>query len=330
MIKQIFHRRTWLTLASTIAVATLSIQAIAQSTFPMKPIIIVVPYAAGGPTDVTARRLATGLASALSATVIVENKPGAATTVGTAHVSQSQKDGHTLLFAPGSTTSINPFLFKNLPYKIEDFSPISQVSKQSFVVTTGATSPFKTLADFIAQGKSLPGGLTYGTTGTGSMTNVLGELVGQSLGIKVTEVPYKGTSPATIDLIGGRIHFQPEGITSAIPMHSSGKTRALAQMSETRSPKLPDVPTFRELGYPDLIAHTTFGLLAPAGTPDAVIRQLHSAVVAVVKSSAFADRLTEVGEIPETSASPSLYREALLSENRRWGSVLKQLNIKVE
>lgn len=316
----------------SVAVAALCVcmTAAHADTYPSKPITIVVPYAAGGATDATARRIAEALSRSMSASVVVDNRPGAATTLAAAYVARAPKDGYTLLMAPGTTTSVNPYIYRNLSYKSEDFAAISLVSKQAFTLTATTSLPARTIAEFVAYAKAKPLGITYGTTGTGSLTNIIGEWIGRTARIKVTEVPYKGTSPSTIDLIGGRIETQVEGITNAIPMHLAGKTRIIGVMSETRSPLIPDVPTFREGGYPDLVAYTYFGLLAPAGTPDEVINKLHAAVVAAVAAPDFASKLAAGGELAVSSASPKQYASFLHDEYERWGVIVKPLNLKLD
>lgn len=299
-------------------------------TFPARPITIVVPYAAGGATDITARRLGESLARVLSNTVLVGNRPGAATTIAAAYVARSPRDGYTLLMAPGSTTSVNPYLFRNLPYRTDDFAPVSLVSTLPFVVTAAPGFPPSTIAEFIAYANSKSGGLTYGTTGAGSMTNIIGEWIGRTLGVKLVEVPYKGTAPATIDLIGGRLDISIDAVPTALPMVVGGKIRVLAVMADARSPLLPDVPTFRESGFPDLLAYTTFGLLAPAGTPEAVINAIHRAFVTAVATPEFSRRLAAGGETAVSSESPKQFQALLLDEYEKWGRIVKPLNLKLD
>ncbi|CAN7769996.1 tripartite tricarboxylate transporter substrate binding protein [Pseudorhodoferax sp. LjRoot39] len=322
------HRRHWL--GALAALAAFSVVHAQAQSFPTRPIVIVVPYAAGGPTDITARRLAEALAKSLSATVVVENRPGAATTLAAAYVARSPKDGHTLLMAPGTTTSINPYLYRSLNYKFEDFAPVSQVSRQGFAITASPTLQVKNLQEFVAWAKAKGSPVTYGTTGTGSMTNILGEWIGRTLGIAVTEVPYKGTSQILPDLISGRIDMSVDGFASAIPFQTSGKVKVLGVMTEERSPKMPDVGTTRESGYPVLLAYTNFGLLAPAGTPADVIDKLHRGVVAAASSPEFQNVLAAGGEQARSSPSPQQFGEFLRSEYVHWGTIVKPLNIKLD
>lgn len=298
--------------------------------YPSRPITIVVPYAAGGPTDITARRLAELMHKEIGATVLVENRPGAATTLAAAYVARAPKDGYTLIMAPGTLTSINPHVFRSLPYRTEDFAPISLVSKQPFAFTASNTLPAKTVAEFVAYGKAKTDGISFGTTGTGSMTHIIGEWIGRTLGVKMVEIPYKGTSASTVDLAAGRLDTQVEGIGSGSAVHKSGKARVVAVMSDERSPVLPDVPTFKETGFPDLQAFTYFGLLAPAGTSKPVIDKLHAAVVNAVASPDFVAKLKFTGEIAASSPSPEKYGELLEAEYQHWAHIIKPLNLKLD
>ncbi|MEO8299970.1 MAG: tripartite tricarboxylate transporter substrate binding protein [Burkholderiales bacterium] len=304
--------------------------ALRAQSFPSRPLTIVVPYAPGGATDVTARRLAELLAKTLRVTVVVDNKPGAATTLAAAYVARASKDGYTLLMAPATTTAVNPYLYRKLSYKPEDFAPISMVSKQTFTITVGPDLPARNIQEFIAWAKAKPSGISYGTTGSGSLTNIVGEWIGRRMGIKMQEIPYKGTAPSTLDIIAGRLDMQIEGISTAIPMHNAGKTRVLAVMSEQRSPLLKDVPTLVESGYPDLVANTTFGLLAPAGTPVAVIEAIHAATVQCVADAEFTSKVGAGGEIALSSASPAQYGKDLASDYAHWGKIIPALNIQID
>lgn len=322
-------RRCWV---ATLALAGSSLfagHAQAQA-FPARPIVIVVPYAAGGPTDITARRLAEAMAKSMSATVIVENRPGAATTVAAAYVAKAPKDGYTLLMAPGTTTSINPYLYSKLSYKLEDFAPVSQVSRQGFAITTSPTQPMRNLQELVSWAKAKGTPVTYGTTGTGSMTHILGEWVGRTLGVPVTEIPYKGTAQVLPDLISGRIDLSVDGFASAVPYYTSGKVKVLGVMTEERAAKMPDVETTREAGHPVLVAYTNFGLLAPAGTPADIVEKLHRGVVAGASSPEFIAALTAGGEQVRTSASPQQFAEFLRAEYAHWGPIVKPLNLKLD
>lgn len=318
-------------MAAVLAVAgsALSVPATAQK-FPEKPITIVVPYAAGGPTDLTARLLGEGLAKELAVSVLVENRTGAATIVAVNHILASPKDGYTIMMAPGTTTSMNPHLYQSLSYKPSDLTAISLVTRQPFTVTASPGLPAKDIKEMIEVAKSRPDGLTFGTTGTGSMTHIVGAWVADTLGIKMSEVPYKGTAASTIDLIGNRLDLQLEVITSAAQVHNAGRARVLGLLSDKRSELLPDVPTFKELGYPQLEAYTYFGLLAAAGTPPDRIETLRAATEKVVASPEFVRTIAATGAIAEASITSQAYTDLLQREYENWGAVIKPMNIRLD
>ena len=289
----------------------------ADSSFPAKPITLIVPYAAGGPTDVTARRLAEIMSRQLKSPVVVDNKTGAATIVAAEYVARAPKDGHTLLFAPGTTTSMNPHLYKKLSYKVSDFTPISLVSRQPFVLTAGPVTQVTDFAGFDKYAKARKDGVSFGTTGVGSFTHILGDWMGKQLGWRMQNVPYKGSAASVADLLGGRLDSQVEAVASGLQLDKGGKAHVVAVMDSKRSPVLPKVPTFAELGYPELVAYVTFGVLAPAGTPEAVLDKLHQAVVQATRDKALVEQMAQVGEEPAPSASRQAFGQWLHSENQR-------------
>lgn len=299
-------------------------------TYPSRVITIVVPYSAGGATDVTARRFAEGLGNVLKTSVIVDNKPGGATNIAAAHVAKSPKDGYTLLLAPGTMTSVNPYIYRSLNYKPQDFAPISLITKQAFTLSANRNVSVTSLAEFVAYAKAKPDGITYGHVGTGSVTHIVGEWIAGALGVKAMGIPYKGVAQSTIDLIAGRIDVQIDGLAGAVAMHQSGKTRILASMGAERSILPNGIPTFEEAGYKGLVGYAYFGLMAPAGTPEAVIRTLHKAALAVIGSPEFVAYFANKGEIPSPSPSPQQYEAHLDAEHERWGRILKPMNIQLD
>ncbi len=304
--------------------------AAAADPFPAKAITIIVPYAAGGPTDLTARLLAEGLAKELGVGVLVENKTGAATIVAVNYLLAAPRDGYTIMMAPGTTTSMNPHLYQNLSYKPSDLAAISLVTRQPFTVTASPGLPAKDIKGMVELAKSRPDGLTFGTTGTGSMTHIVGSWVGDTLGIKMTEVPYKGTAASTVDLIGNRLDLQLEVIASAAQVHNAGRAHVLGLLSDKRSELIPDVPTFKELGYPQLEAYTYFGLLAAAGTPPERIERLRAATEAVAGSPAFMRTIAASGAIADPSKTSQIYTDLLQREYETWGRIIKPMNIQLD
>ncbi len=300
----------------------------AQS-FPGRPITLIVPYAAGGPTDSTARRCAEGLSGALGQPVVVENRPGASTMIAAQFVARSPKDGYTLLFAPSTTFSVNPYLFRNIAYSLNEFAPVSSVSRQTFTVTLSRSFGPKTIAELITYAKANPGKVNYGTTGNGSLSHLIGMMLASAFGIQLTPVHYRGTAQSLSDLLAGRLEMQVEGISSAIPQSKGGTTNVAAVLSEQRLAALPNVPTLREQGFPGLELETVFGLFAPAGTPDAVVEQLAKAAAAVVAAPDFVRPLAELGEIAIAS-TPQAFTQTLRADGERLGAIIRQLNITID
>ena len=298
--------------------------------FPSKPITLVVPFAPGGATDVSARRVAEEMQKTLRTSVVVENKPGAGSIVATHYVAKAPKDGYLLFFGGPAVVALNPHIYKNLPYKASDLAPISSVTKQAFVLNGSPSLPVKTVAELVAYAKQKPDGLSVGTVGTGTASHIVAELIVRSLGIKAVFVPYKGTSQSTLDLISGRIDLQIDGISTAVPLHIAGKTRIMASMGAERS-IIPDgVQTFVEAGYPQLVAYANFAVMAPAGTPEPVIRKLHAAILAAVAVPSLAEKWKASGELPDPSASPEEFAAAVRADTKRWGDIVKPMNLSLD
>jgi len=298
--------------------------------YPSKPILLVVPFGAGGAADVTARRVAEALGKSLGTTVIVDNKPSAGALIATSLVARAPKDGYTMLFSTTNPLSLNPFIYKSLPYKVEDIAPVSAVSRQSFVLVANTSVPFRTVPEFAAWAKAQTAGVQVGTTGLGTTTHILAEWISQVMGFKLMPVPYKGSAQATIDLIGGRIPLQMDGLASAVQLHRGGKVRIVASMGEDRH-ILPDgVPNFREAGYPQLVAYAEFGLMAPAGTPEPVLLKIQQAIAAIVKQPEFSEKLAGNGETAFASASPKEYAERIEGERGRWSRIVKPMNLQLD
>lgn len=298
--------------------------------FPSKPITLVVPFAPGGATDVTARRVAEEMQKTLRTPVVIENKPGAGSFVAATQVTKAPKDGYMLLFAGPGVMALNPHIYKNMPYKVSDLAPVSTVSKQAFVVNGSPALPVKTVAELIAYAKQKPEGLSIGTVGTGTTSHIIAEWIARTLGIKAVFVPYKGTSQSTLDLISGRIDVQIDGISTAVTMHNAGKTRIVASMGMERS-IIPDgVQTFVEAGYPQLVAYANFAVMAPAGTPDAVIRKLHAAIVAAVAVPGLVEKLKANGELPDPSGSPEEFVALVKSDSKRWAEIVGPMKLSLD
>jgi tripartite-type tricarboxylate transporter receptor subunit TctC len=248
--------------------------------YPAKPIKIVVPYAPGGGADSVARIVAKKVGENIGQAIVIENKGGAGAILGTDQVAKAEPDGYTLLLGQSGPISINPAVYKNLPYDpVKDFAPITMTTAYPYILVVNSELPTKTLQEFVALAKSKPGAMNYGTTGVGAANHLVAELFNSKAGLKMTHVPYRGTALAVGDLLGGQLTMVFGDPISALPHIKSGKLRALAVTSLERSSVAPEVPTVAESGYPGFEALAWHGILAPARTPPAVIRKLNEEIV---------------------------------------------------
>jgi len=320
-------------LAFALAAPVVHFGANAQGTdaaaWPSKPVTLVVPYPPGGTSDVIGRQLAQRLREELGATFVIENKAGAATALGATHVARAPKDGYTLLLSAGTTFTVIPHLNDKLLYKLEDFAPVATVATVPFAFVVKKDFPAKNLREYVAYAKANPGKINNATNGQGSMVHLLGELIANGLDVKLTHVHYKGAAPATMDMIGGVVDSNVEALTSAVPNVNAGQYRALAVLSAERQPLMPDVPTFKELGYPSIVGETWFAVFAPAGTPKPVVDKLNAALRKVTTSASFGEAMHKIGNEAKSS-TPAELREVTLQQSRSWGDLIKRLNIKAE
>lgn len=322
-----------LALSCVLAASLVHIRALAQATdatsWPSKPVTLVVPYPPGGTSDVVGRQLAQRLHEELGASFIIDNKAGAATAIGASFVARAVNDGYTLLLSAGTTFTINPQLKKNLSYALEDFEPVAMVAAVPFAFVVRKDFPARNLREYVAYAKANPGKVNNATNGQGSMVHLLGELIASTLDVKLTHVHYKGASPATMDMIGGVIDSNVEALTSAVPNVNAGKYRALAVLSPERLPLMPDVPTFRELGYPSIVGESWYGVFAPAGTPEAIIDKLGAALRRITRSASFGEAMGKLGNEAKSS-TPAELREISLQQSRTWGNLIERLNLEAE
>jgi tripartite-type tricarboxylate transporter receptor subunit TctC len=297
--------------------------------YPEKTIRIVVPFAPGGGTDVIARTLAQEMAKNLGATIIIENKPGAGTLIGTQSVAGSEADGYTLLMATFAN-AVNPSLYAKLPYDPHrDFAAVALIARSFNIVVVNAASPIRSISDLIAAAKADPDKLSYGTYGTGTSAHLAGELFKAMAGVNLTTVPYKGAAPAITDLLGGRIQVMFTTVASAAPLIAGGQLRALAVTSAERSPAFPDIPTVSEAGVSGYSAESWYGLYAPAGTPVAIIDRLNKSSAAAVQSEAFKKLAVNEGLVM-IAREPAELDRYVRGEEERWRKVIRDANIKVE
>jgi tripartite-type tricarboxylate transporter receptor subunit TctC len=295
-----------------------------------KPIRIVVPFAAGGPTDVLARVLAPKLSASLKRTVIVDNRVGATGGIGANFVAKAAPDGDTLLLGTSSIMAASPNLTLNLPYDtVNDFVPISLVATIENILVVHPSVSAKSIKELIAYAKANPGKLTYATSGIGSTYHLGAELFASQAGIKLTHVPYKGAAPAMQDVLAGHVALMFDNTSSAIPNLKTGRVRALGVASLKRYPALPDLPTIAEEGLAGYETTIWLGLFAPAKTPAALVQALVREVHEAVNSTEYKDKLMSLDIQPRTS-SPGELAAFLKADLAKWARVVREANIKPE
>ena len=293
-----------------------------------KSVTIVVPYAPAGTTDMLGRLLAQQMEPLIGRQMIVDNKPGAGSGIGAAYVARSAPDGNTLLVATSTTLAINPWLYKKLAYDpAKDFAPIGMIGAVPLLVVVNAASPVKTIADLVALSKSKPEGLSYGSAGNGSPHHLGMEMFKAATGARLTHVPYKGSSPAITDLLGGQIQAMFSDIPPALPHVRSGRLRAIAVTSAKRQSALPEVPTVAESGVAGTQGFEAVAwqsLVAPAGTPKEIVSRYAEALAKVMAQPAVRAKLEQDGFEPVArSMSPDQLAAYIRTESERWGKVIK-------
>ena len=297
--------------------------------WPSKPIKMVVPFPAGGPTDVMTRVLSEKLAQAVGHPVVVDNKPGAGGSIGSDLVAKSAPDGYTLLMATSSTHSIGPYLGK-LPYDPErDFTPIVYVGKATNILVVSPSLPVDNVAKLIEHAKQNPGKLNYATSGIGSISHLTSEMFAAMAGVKLTHVPYKGTQLSMPDLMSGQVSMLFDSVLTAKPHIDAKRIKALAISSRERSPLVPDIPTLSESGLPGFDSWTWFGIFGPAGTPRAVVDRVNAELNRIVNDPAVRERLAQLG-FDTAGGSPAQFAAIVESEARKWSKVIRDANVKPE
>lgn len=322
-MRSLFSRRPML------AIAVLSLP-LAAAAFPDKTIEWVVPYPAGGGSDVVARTLAEPMGKTLGQTIVVNNKPGAATNIGADYVAKAKADGHVMLTADTATLAANPFLYAKLPYDVEkDFAPVGLMARFPMLLVVNAGVPVQTLAEFTAWAKAQPGGINYATPGSGSPHHLATELFRERSGLKLTHVPYRGAAPAVQDVIGGQVPFMFADTASAYPHIQSGKLRAIGVASPKRVAGFDTVPTLAEQGMKDFEAYAWQGLVVPAATPPAAVAALSKALVESLGTTAVKARFQTLG-LEALSSTPAQMAAYAKRERDKWGPVIRANNIRLD
>jgi tripartite-type tricarboxylate transporter receptor subunit TctC len=317
--------RRMLALLATVAAAVAAPFAFAQSTanYPAKPVRLVVPFPAGGTTDILARAVAQKLSEAWGQQVIVDNRPGAGGNIGSDLVAKSKPDGYTLLMGTVGTHAINPSLYKNMPYDhVKDFAPVILVAGVPNVLVVNPSLPVHSVPELIAYAKANPGKLNFASSGNGTSIHLSGELFKAMTGVEMTHVPYKGSAPALTDLIGGQVQLMFDNLPSSLPFIKAGKLRALAVTSGARAAALPDLPTLAESGLPGFEASSWFGVLAPAGTPRDIVAKLNGAIAGWLASPEAKEKLLAQGAIAAGGA-PEDFARHIGAETSKWAKVVK-------
>ena len=309
--------------------ASLAAGAAAQSTYPQKSIRIVVGYTPGGATDIVARILAAKLQEALGQSVIVENKPGAGSNIGSEYVAKSAPDGYTLLVGSIANAS-NMVAYKNLNYDtLRDLVPVSQLMSAPSILAVHPSFPAKNLPELIALAKREPGRYAYASTGSGGSPHLAGELLKLRAGIDLIHVPYKGAAPAMSDLLGGQVHMAFQTALSAVPHLQSGQLRAIAVAANKRLAQLPNVPTMAEAGLAEVEVSSWNGLFAPAKTPPEIVARLHAETANALASPEVREKLLAQGAEP-IGSSPEEFRAYIRAEIDKWGKVVRASGLRID
>lgn len=320
------QRTAVVALALLVSVAAVSPQAASQSVsspYPSKPIRLVVPFAPGGPADALGRMVGGELTTALAQPVLVDNRAGAGGTIGADFVAKSAPDGYTLLMSNvGDTIAVS--LYKSLPYDyVRQFTPVSLVASTPFVVVVHPSVPVQNVEELIQLARSKPGGLTFGSAGVGVASHLAGELFQQMAGVTVTHVPYKGQAPATADLLGGQIAFMFNNPLTSLPHVESGKLRAIAVTSKARLAAAPGIPTVAESGLPGFDVGTWFAIVAPAGTPAAIVNRLSAEIAKAVAGRETREKLAAQG-VEAIGSTPAELARIIQADVAKWAAVVKR------
>jgi tripartite-type tricarboxylate transporter receptor subunit TctC len=323
-------RRSICRIAAALSLAALSPHGFAGGPWPAKTVTLVVPFAAGGTTDIVGRTLGQALSELWGHPVVIENRAGAGGNIGTALVSKAPADGHTLLLISGSVFTVNPHLYRKVPFDAhKDFVPITNVASTPMVVVVPANSDVKDLKALINKAKDKPGMVNFGSAGPGSQLHMAGEGFASAAGIELVHVPYKGEAPAFADLMAGQTQLVVGMIGAAASLVNDGRLRALAVTSKERSPLLPGVPTTAESGLPSFVNNGWFGLAAPAGTPSEVVEKIQRDTAKVLERPALRDKLHALGMVPVGNSSAA-FAQSIDEESARWATLIKTRKLSID
>ena len=328
MMKFPLRRQTLLGILSAAMLAAAPWSAATADTYPSRPIRVIVPYPAGGGTDIIGRLISVHLSQRLGQSVIVENKPGASGMLGNDLVAKAPGDGYTLLLGITALVQI-PSLYKKVPYKLSDLTPVSQTAKSADLIMVPRSSGIKTLQELVDKAKAEPGKLNFGSYGNATSSQLNGEQFKMKAGIDLTHVPYQGSGPEMAAMLGGQLASAFVDATGAYPHIKSDKISILAITGQQRHPALPDVKTLGELGYSGFEANGWFGFFLPASTPQPIVDKLGSELAAIVKQPDITKRLSEMGLIP-VGSTPQEFRSVLDRDAAHWKAIVDAAHISVE
>jgi tripartite-type tricarboxylate transporter receptor subunit TctC len=324
--------RTWLlagSLAAAVAVAAVSL-APAQQAYPTRPVMIVVPFAAGGGNDMMARLLAQHMSRALGQQFVVDNRAGAAGTLGARAVAKSPPDGHTLMVGHSGVFGVAPSLYSNAGYDPrKDFAPVGLIASFQQILVVHPALPVQNVKDLLALARKDPGKITYATAGIGSGSHISTELLNSMADVKLTHIPYRGSGPAQTDLVAGHVSMAITTVPPAIAQIRGGTLRAIAVTGDTRLAILPDVPTVAESGVPGYVAVIHYGMVAPAGTPKAITERLNAALNDALKSDDVKARIIDEGG-DALIGTPEQQAADIDAEETKWGALVRKLGLKAE
>lgn len=318
-----------LTVLSVALAAGLLAAALPAVAFPDKPIRLVIPFAPGGSASSSGRLIATKLAEILGQPVYVENIGGANGGIGAAAVARAPADGHTLFYSSAGIMTVNPALYRKLPYAVKEFEPISLTATFSSVLFASAELPVRDIPGLVAYAKANPGKVTFGSAGNGSSGHLWGEVLRSQAGIDIRHIPYRGTGPVLVDVMGGQLGFVVDAAVIGMQHVKTGKLRALAATASTRAAAAPEVPTFAEQGLPGFETLSWFGLFAPAGTPKAVVLHLQQAVAKAAAQADYQEQLTAMG-MSAASTTPEALARRVGEETDHWAKVITDAKVVVE
>jgi len=305
--------------------------ATAAQDYPTRPVRVIVPYLAGGAADIFGRAIAQKLSEALKQPFVVENRGGANGGIGSDLVAKAAPDGYTLLATASGPITVNPVLYSKVPYDpVKDFAPVAQCTVYQYVLVTLARSPFKSIDDIVAAARTRPGAVSFGSTGVGGGNHLAGELLQLATHTKMTHVPYKGSAGALADLLGGQLSFMFDTVITSAPQIRAGKLRAFAVSSAKRASALPEVPTMEEAGFKGFDISQWQGILAPGGTPKAIVDRLNAEIAKALRTPELHERLVTQGGNEIVSGSPEDLAELIKSDLRKYAKLIRDANIRVE